>query len=79
MNDKFQQLFLFFNLILISVFCLLAQAVWVTATLPYVILSILLVRGLTLPGSLMGIEYYLFPSFEQLKSIKVSFVLKIDA
>ncbi|VDM01286.1 unnamed protein product [Schistocephalus solidus] len=47
------------------------KAVWVTATLPYVILSILLVRGLMLKGSLAGIHYYLTPNFEQLLNIKV--------
>ncbi|BHF57325.1 hypothetical protein SprV_0100026600 [Sparganum proliferum] len=47
------------------------KAVWVTATLPYVILTILLVRGLMLKGSLAGIQYYLTPNFEQLLNIKV--------
>ncbi|VUZ42391.1 unnamed protein product [Hymenolepis diminuta] len=47
------------------------KAVWITATLPYVILFVLLIRGLTLEGSLMGIKYYLNPSFERLKSIEV--------
>ncbi|KAL5968813.1 Sodium-dependent serotonin transporter [Taenia solium] len=47
------------------------KAVWITATLPYVILFILLIRGLTLRGSLMGIQYYLLPDFGRLKSIEV--------
>ncbi|XP_018650338.1 putative norepinephrine/norepinephrine transporter [Schistosoma mansoni] len=47
------------------------KAVWVTATLPYVILSILLIRGLTLEGSLTGIKYYLTPNFSSLLSISV--------
>ncbi|KAL5103592.1 Sodium-dependent serotonin transporter [Taenia crassiceps] len=47
------------------------KAVWITATLPYVILFILLIRGLTLKGSLMGIQYYLLPDFGRLKSIEV--------
>ncbi|VDP72827.1 unnamed protein product [Echinostoma caproni] len=47
------------------------KAVWVTATLPYVILSILLVRGLTLEGSLTGIKYYLTPDFGSLLKISV--------
>uniref|UniRef100_A0A5K3F576 Transporter n=1 Tax=Mesocestoides corti TaxID=53468 RepID=A0A5K3F576_MESCO len=47
------------------------KAVWITATLPYVILLILLIRGLTLKGSLMGIQYYLLPDFGRLKSIEV--------
>ncbi|TGZ69847.1 hypothetical protein CRM22_003507 [Opisthorchis felineus] len=47
------------------------KAVWITATLPYVILSILLVRGLTLEGSLTGIKYYLTPKFDQLLKVQV--------
>ncbi|KAF7237394.1 hypothetical protein EG68_11103 [Paragonimus skrjabini miyazakii] len=47
------------------------KAVWITATLPYVILSILLVRGLTLEGSLKGIKYYLTPHFASLLEVSV--------
>ncbi|CAH8485144.1 unnamed protein product [Schistosoma turkestanicum] len=47
------------------------KAVWITATMPYVILSILLIRGLTLEGSLTGIKYYLTPNFSSLLSISV--------
>ncbi|CAB3406993.1 unnamed protein product [Caenorhabditis bovis] len=43
------------------------KMVWVTATAPYVILTILLIRGLTLPGAAKGIYYYLMPDFEKLK------------
>lgn len=32
------------------------KVVWITATMPYVLLSILLVRGLMLPGALTGIK-----------------------
>lgn len=42
------------------------KVVWVTATAPYMILSILLIRGLFLPGASMGIEYYLSPKLEKL-------------
>ncbi|VDD90414.1 unnamed protein product [Enterobius vermicularis] len=41
--------------------------VWVTATAPYVILTILLIRGITLPGAVNGISYYLTPDFSKLK------------
>ena len=43
-----------------------AQVVWVTATMPYVVLSILLVRGLMLPGSTDGILYYITPRADRL-------------
>ncbi|VDO56492.1 unnamed protein product [Schistosoma margrebowiei] len=39
--------------------------------MPYVILSILLIRGLTLEGSLTGIKYYLTPNFSSLLSTSV--------
>ncbi|KAI6232975.1 Sodium-dependent serotonin transporter [Aphelenchoides fujianensis] len=42
------------------------KVVWVTATAPYLVLTILLIRGLTLPGARKGIEYYLTPDFNKL-------------
>lgn len=47
------------------------KVVWVTATAPYMILSILLVRGLFLPGATMGIKYYLSPKLEKLADPQV--------
>uniref|UniRef100_A0ACB8G0Q5 Sodium-dependent serotonin transporter n=1 Tax=Sphaerodactylus townsendi TaxID=933632 RepID=A0ACB8G0Q5_9SAUR len=44
------------------------KVVWVTATLPYVVLLILLIRGSTLPGAWRGIVFYLQPNWEKLKS-----------
>ena len=37
------------------------QVVYVTATFPYLMLLILLIRGLTLPGAMNGVVYYLYP------------------
>ena len=42
-----------------------------TATLPYIVLTILLIHGCTLPGSLKGIEYYLRPDFSRLLAAQV--------
>lgn len=42
------------------------QVVWVTATFPYVILSVLLVRGATLPGAWRGVLFYLKPNWQKL-------------
>ncbi|KHJ76571.1 hypothetical protein OESDEN_23809 [Oesophagostomum dentatum] len=41
--------------------------VWFTALFPYVVLGVLFIRGITLPGSEMGIEYYLKPNIKMLK------------
>lgn len=42
-------------------FSRLSQAVYVTSTLPYVVLTIFLIRGLTLKGSTDGIKYLFTP------------------
>ncbi|XP_033254385.1 sodium-dependent serotonin transporter-like [Drosophila miranda] len=47
------------------------KVVWVTALAPYVVLIILLVRGVSLPGADEGIKYYLTPEWHKLKSSKV--------
>lgn len=46
--------------------------VWGTATLPYLVLTILLIRGLMLPGSLTGITYYLQPELYRLLDTQVT-------
>lgn len=46
--------------------------VWVTATAPYVILTILLIRGTFLPGALQGIQYYLNPDVSKLLNSQVN-------
>lgn len=40
--------------------------VWVTATFPYIVLSVLLVRGATLPGAWRGVVFYLKPNWQKL-------------
>ncbi|XP_073702547.1 sodium- and chloride-dependent GABA transporter 2-like [Garra rufa] len=39
----------------------MGKVVYLTAILPYVMLLVLLVRGLTLPGALQGVVFYLYP------------------
>lgn len=41
--------------------CVFPQAVYVTAILPYIVLAIFLIRGLTLKGSLSGVQFLFTP------------------
>eukprot|EP00066_Takifugu_rubripes_P022918 XP_011612184.1 PREDICTED: sodium- and chloride-dependent GABA transporter 2-like [Takifugu rubripes] len=47
------------------------KAVYVTATFPFIMLAVLLVRGLTLPGALFGIKHYLYPNITRLADPQV--------
>ncbi|EJW87146.1 hypothetical protein WUBG_01941, partial [Wuchereria bancrofti] len=47
------------------------KIVYLTASFPYIMLICLLIRGLTLPGANLGLEFYLKPNFEKLFESKV--------
>ncbi|XP_060593907.1 sodium- and chloride-dependent GABA transporter 1-like [Ruditapes philippinarum] len=47
------------------------KVVYVTALFPYFLMSILLIRGVTLPGAMNGIRFYLFPDFEKITNSSV--------
>ncbi|XP_070830094.1 sodium- and chloride-dependent GABA transporter 2-like [Chaetodon trifascialis] len=47
------------------------KVAYFTATFPYVMLLILLIRGLTLPGAWDGIYYYLYPDLNRLANLEV--------
>ncbi|XP_077596017.1 sodium- and chloride-dependent GABA transporter 2-like isoform X1 [Stigmatopora nigra] len=47
------------------------KAAYFTATFPYAMLLILLIRGLTLPGAMNGIIYYLYPDLSRLADPQV--------
>uniref|UniRef100_A0A667WV27 Transporter n=1 Tax=Myripristis murdjan TaxID=586833 RepID=A0A667WV27_9TELE len=47
------------------------KVVYFTATFPYVMLLVLLIRGLTLPGAIEGIKFYLYPDPSRLADPQV--------
>ena len=44
---------------------------WITATMPYLLLSMLLVRGVLLPGAVDGMKLYLIPDLSMLAKSEV--------
>lgn len=56
---------------LLCVCSVITQVVYITATMPYVVLFVLLIRGITLPGSMDGIRAYLTIDFERLNNLEV--------
>uniref|UniRef100_A0A3Q3VWF7 Transporter n=1 Tax=Mola mola TaxID=94237 RepID=A0A3Q3VWF7_MOLML len=47
------------------------KVVYFTATFPYLMLIVLLIRGLTLPGAGIGIQFYLYPDLGRLADPQV--------
>ena len=47
------------------------QVVYFSSIFPYVLLTCMLVRGVTLPGALDGIKFYVKPDFAKLTDANV--------
>lgn len=52
-------------------FFIFLQVMYFTVTSPYVLMIILLIRGLTLEGAMDGIKFYLVPDFSKLLKFQV--------
>ncbi len=55
----------------IALIHIVLQVMYVTATSPYVLMFILLIRGVTLPGAGEGIKYYLNPDWTKMREMQV--------
>lgn len=60
---------------MIKIVFIFYQVVYFTATFPYLVLFILLIRGATLEGAGEGVLFYLKPDFNKIKNPQVIWLL----
>ena len=51
----------------------MGKVVYITATVPYLFITVLLIRGVTLPGAAEGIRYYIIPEWSKLLEFQVEY------
>lgn len=56
-----------------ELFFTVRQVMHFAAPFPYLVLTVLLIRGVTLPGAIDGIKFYIIPRFEELTKFQVNF------
>ncbi len=49
-----------------GIFDSVLQVMYFTATSPYILMFVLLIRGVTLPGAIEGVKFYVLPKWEKL-------------
>ncbi|XP_019748339.1 sodium- and chloride-dependent GABA transporter 3-like isoform X3 [Hippocampus comes] len=76
-NIRWEVLLCLLTMWVICYFCIwkgvksTGKVVYITATFPYVMLFILLIRGVSLPGARQGVEFYLLPDPSRLTDPQV--------
>ena len=53
------------------------KVAYFTAVFPYIVMLALLIRGLTLPGAMKGLEFFFKPQWEKLASLEVRKMLLV--
>lgn len=55
-----------------GVFDSVLQVMYFTATSPYILMFVLMIRGVTLPGAMEGVKFYILPDWSKLLDPQVS-------